>query len=90
MNELEPDPIGADTRGRPLTYYFFLDVLRKKIVPSKPPIEAYDLRQALVDVCFYLRGGNHIGGYWSNTVTIPKEVIASALAGGSSNPSTQR
>lgn len=79
LDRLEPDPIGTALGSR-ISYYLFVDVAREKIVPSNPPVEAYDLRQAPEDVCFYLRGGNTGFGYRSNTVTVSKEAIAAALS----------
>jgi hypothetical protein len=79
LDRLEPDPIGT-VSGPRTTYYFFQDVAREKQVPADPPIEAYDLRRAPEDVCFYLAGGDGAGrGYRSNVVRVPKEAIAAAL-----------
>lgn len=83
LGEHEFDPIErhSDAAGAPITYYIFIDVAREKVVPSKPPREGFDLRQNPENVCFYLAGGNESGrGYRSNMVTIPKDVIAAALA----------
>ncbi len=78
-----PPPEG---RG-PWTYYIFIYVQRERPRESafagKPPLEAYDLRQAPKDVCFQLRGGDMLGfSHRSNVVKIPREAIAAALKAG--------
>lgn len=41
---------------------------------------AYDLRQEAADICFAIRGGNMIGGYYtSNVIVIPAAAIRAAL-----------
>lgn len=82
LGQHEPDPIERNVKsaGMPITYYIFIDAAQEKVEPSNPPVEAYDLRQQSRDICFYVAGGNNSGfGYRSNTVVIPKDVIAAAL-----------
>src|SRR5215469_3215786 len=62
------------------TYYIFVEVGQEASPLSRPPREAFDLRQKPRDVCFVLRGGNGPFGYKSNTVTIPAAAIAAALS----------
>jgi hypothetical protein len=68
--------------GRLYTYYTFFSVARNGPLPSdRPAYEAFDLRRKTEDVCFRLVGGRYRAfGYYSNTVTIPKAVIARALS----------
>jgi hypothetical protein len=63
------------------TYYTFLWVARSGGHPGDRPVyEAFDLRRDPEDVCFRLVGGEYRAfGYYSNTVTIPKALIARAL-----------
>ena len=82
LGEHEADPIAQQSEAArgPITYYIFIDVARKKVVPSNPPQGGFDLRQKPEDVCFYVRGGNESGrGYRSNTVMIPRDAIVAAL-----------
>jgi len=82
LGPLEADPIQRNTNetGAPIEYYFFINVARKKVVPSIPPQEGFDLWQKPEDICFYLAGGNGSGfGYKSNVAVIPKDMIAAAL-----------
>jgi len=82
LNPHDPDPIARQRKvvdGK-ITYYIFIDVVRDEVTKSKPPLEAYDLRQRPEDICFCLRGGNNHGfGYRSNVVTIPKDMISAVL-----------
>jgi hypothetical protein len=67
--------------GTLITYYIFVDVAREPRLQDRPPQEGYDLRQKPEDLCFVLRGGDGSGrGYKSNTVVIPKDAVAAALA----------
>jgi hypothetical protein len=48
--------------------------------PTRTGRPAYDLREAPVDLCFHLRGGNMLmAHYVSNTVRIPAAMIRAAL-----------
>lgn len=65
---------------KPITYYAFLDVVRRPTLPSIPPRQSYDLQQEPRDICFVVSGGNMAGlGYQSNIVVLPKEAIEAAL-----------
>ena len=80
----EPDPIKSTDTGKAertvFKYYIFAHIALPKIVPSKPPQEGFDLRKRPAELCFYLRGGNEFGrGYRSNTVVVPKNLVATAL-----------
>jgi hypothetical protein len=82
LGQQEGDPIERQIQavGAPITYYLFIDVAREPRPKDRPPQDGFDLRQKAADVCFEVRGGNESGrGYRSNTVVIPKGVIATAL-----------
>lgn len=65
---------------KPITYYFFLEAVRdKSIRPGSSSEVLFNLRERPEDVCFDLAGGNAPFGFRSNVVTIPKEMITSAL-----------
>lgn len=81
LSWIEPDPIsrrrGAD--ARPITYYFFANVANKETQWLNEPAEGFDPFRDPRDVCFNVGGGNSSGfGYRSNTVVIPKNVVAAA------------
>jgi hypothetical protein len=70
----------ANTAELPLVYYVFFRVAVQETKPSKPPVESFDLRQNVQDVCFRLVGGQYRAlGYTSNTVTVPKAAISKTL-----------
>lgn len=82
LGQHEPDPIerrrGAATQ--PITYYFYTDVANDETRWVNERDEGFDLLRKPQDICFTVGGGNNSGfGYRSNTVTIPKDVIAAAL-----------
>jgi len=73
----------SDDKGRPLfSYYIFFRVSRDENGRlSKPPFASFDLRKNPEDVCFRLVGGAYRAfGYRSNTVVVPREMIAAALS----------
>jgi hypothetical protein len=80
LGQHEPDPIER-RRGpasEPIRYYFFTNVAR--VGPPQPGQDDFNLLRSPQDICFTLRGGSNSGfGYQSNTVVIPKAVIAAAL-----------
>jgi len=82
LGQQEGDPIERQVQAAraSITYYIFIDVAREPRPGDRPPQEGFDLRQKAEDVCFAVGGGNESGrGYSSNTVVIPKDVIATAL-----------
>lgn len=76
-NGTSPEMTGSGT-ARVFSYHIFFRVSRDDShMPSKPPLESFDLRQNPEDVCFRIVGGEYRAlGYRSNTVVVPKKLIA--------------
>ena len=63
-------------------YFFFMSNGADTVIQTgKPPSPIYDLAKLPQDICVWVGGGNMLGGhYQSNTVIVPAQDIAKALA----------
>ncbi len=61
-------------------YHYRIYIGIRRDAPLGRQTLLYDLRASPQDVCFFIRGGNMIGGtFVSNTIHIPKEAISAAI-----------
>lgn len=82
LGQHEPDPIEEQSGAavKPIHYYFYADVVNNETRWINERDEGFDLLRNPRDICFYVSGGNNSGfGYRSNTVVVPKDVVATAL-----------
>jgi hypothetical protein len=63
----------------PNEYYFFIRSILTKIESERLRTPEYDFQSMPEAICFYLSGGNNLGGYRSNTVRLPATDIRAAF-----------
>lgn len=79
VGNLEPNVIRT-SEGSLIPYYIFISISKDARPNDIPPQASFDLREDPEDVCFYLSGGDGSGGgYRSNAVKIPKNIIEDTL-----------
>jgi hypothetical protein len=87
-----PNVTGNNGVSTPFVYSIYFRVARKGNGTAVPPEDSFDLQQQPTDLCFTLVGGDYRAlGYRSDTLRVPKEMIAAALhdyqIGHANNPS---